>query len=169
MEDYTRMNKTTGIQETNGKCPKALNEINDTMYGVDFWDLICAPKHGKYLIEMYGRQYKWTVRFGDGSADMLQSNDFSYYKSIHQGNKAVRQRGQCKFLMEALCEGLPLMLTKLKKKRDTTNKDDMIQLYTDSNQNYPSNTEYHRSFKSTGFIKNLNRANLCRQLCRLQS
>eukprot|EP00957_Ditylum_brightwellii_P055097 4176504-Ditylum_brightwellii.AAC.1 len=29
---------------------------------------------------------------GDGSADMLRSNDFSYYKSINQGNKAMRQR-----------------------------------------------------------------------------
>eukprot|EP00957_Ditylum_brightwellii_P097388 7417392-Ditylum_brightwellii.AAC.1 len=60
MEDYTRMNKTIGVQETNGQCPKALNEFNDTMYGVDCWDLIHVPKHGKYLIEMYGRQCKRT-------------------------------------------------------------------------------------------------------------
>eukprot|EP00957_Ditylum_brightwellii_P188807 14372060-Ditylum_brightwellii.AAC.1 len=71
--------------------------------------------------------------------------------------------------MEALGEGLLLMLTKLKKKRDTTDKDDMIQLYTESNQNHPSSAEYHPSFKSTGFIKNPNRANICRQLCRLPS
>eukprot|EP00957_Ditylum_brightwellii_P056102 4252687-Ditylum_brightwellii.AAC.1 len=60
MGDYTRMNKTTGVWETNGQCPKAFNEFNDTMYGVDCWDLIRAPKHGKYSIEMYRRQYKWT-------------------------------------------------------------------------------------------------------------
>eukprot|EP00957_Ditylum_brightwellii_P164860 12551468-Ditylum_brightwellii.AAC.1 len=30
MEDYTRMNKTTGIWEINGKYPKALNEFNNT-------------------------------------------------------------------------------------------------------------------------------------------
>eukprot|EP00957_Ditylum_brightwellii_P090087 6860924-Ditylum_brightwellii.AAC.1 len=60
MEDYTRINKTTGVQETNGKCPKALNEFNNTMYGVYGWDLLRVPNHGKYLIEMYGWQYKWT-------------------------------------------------------------------------------------------------------------
>eukprot|EP00957_Ditylum_brightwellii_P077385 5879898-Ditylum_brightwellii.AAC.1 len=86
---------------------------------------------------MYGQQYKWTVRFGDGSADMFQSNVFSYYKIINQGNKAVRQRGQSKFMMKALGKGFPLMLTKLKKKRDTNNNDDMIQFYTESNQNHP--------------------------------
>eukprot|EP00957_Ditylum_brightwellii_P203154 15333452-Ditylum_brightwellii.AAC.1 len=140
MEDCTRMNKTTGVQETNGQCPKDLNEFNSTMYGVDCWILICAPKHGKYLIEMYRRQYKWAVRFGDGSADMLWSNVFSYYKSINQGNKAVRQRGLGKFIMKALGNGLPLMLMELKKKRDTTDDDDMIQFYTESNQNHPSST-----------------------------
>eukprot|EP00957_Ditylum_brightwellii_P207720 15354252-Ditylum_brightwellii.AAC.1 len=108
------------------------------MYGVDCWDLIHVPKHGKYLIEMYGQQYKSMVRFGDCSADMLGPNVFPYYKSIHQGNKAVRQRGHSKFVMEALGKGLSLMLTKLKKKRDTADKDDMIQLYTESNQNHPS-------------------------------
>eukprot|EP00957_Ditylum_brightwellii_P048778 3700560-Ditylum_brightwellii.AAC.1 len=61
------------------------------------------------------------------------------------------------------------MLTKLKKKRDTANKDDMIWFYTESNQNHPSSTEYHHSFKYTGFINNLSRTNLCRQLCRLPS
>eukprot|EP00957_Ditylum_brightwellii_P082500 6272009-Ditylum_brightwellii.AAC.1 len=45
MKEYTRMNKTTGVQETNKQCPKALNEFNNTMHCVDFWDLICAPKH----------------------------------------------------------------------------------------------------------------------------
>eukprot|EP00957_Ditylum_brightwellii_P046035 3492801-Ditylum_brightwellii.AAC.1 len=95
---------------------------------------------------MYGRQYEWTVRFGDGSADMLQSNAFFSYKSINQGNKVVRKRGQSKFMMEALGKGLPLMLTKLKKKRDTVDENDMIQFYTESNQNHPSSTEYHYSF-----------------------
>eukprot|EP00957_Ditylum_brightwellii_P081669 6212634-Ditylum_brightwellii.AAC.1 len=70
--------------------------------------------------------------------------------------------------MEALAQGLPLMLTKLKKKKDT-NKDDMNQFYTESNHNHPSRAEYHHPFKSTGFIKNQSRANLCRQLCRLPS
>eukprot|EP00957_Ditylum_brightwellii_P207226 15352051-Ditylum_brightwellii.AAC.1 len=79
------------------------------------------------------------------------------------------QRGQSKFMMEALAQGLPLMLTELKKKRDTANKDDMIQSYTESNQNHTSSAEYHHSFKSAGFIKNQNRANLCRQLHRLPS
>eukprot|EP00957_Ditylum_brightwellii_P181065 13792881-Ditylum_brightwellii.AAC.1 len=71
--------------------------------------------------------------------------------------------------MEALGKSLPLMLTELKKKRDTTNDNGMIQFYTESNQNHPSSAEYHCSFKSTGFIKNPNRTNLCRQLCRLPS
>eukprot|EP00957_Ditylum_brightwellii_P016419 1235067-Ditylum_brightwellii.AAC.1 len=71
--------------------------------------------------------------------------------------------------MEALGKGLPLMLTELKKKRDTTNDNDMIKFYTESNQNHPSCTGYHHSFKPTGFIKNPNRTNLCRQLCRMPS
>eukprot|EP00957_Ditylum_brightwellii_P006682 507508-Ditylum_brightwellii.AAC.1 len=120
MEDYTRMNKTTGVWETNKQFPRALNKLNSTI-------------------------------------------------SINEGNKAVRQRGQSKFMMEALGKGLPLMLTKLKKKRDTANEDDMIQFYTESNQNHPSSAEYHHSFKSTGFFKNPNRANLCRQFYRMPS
>eukprot|EP00957_Ditylum_brightwellii_P197101 15016613-Ditylum_brightwellii.AAC.1 len=28
--------------------------------------MIRAPKHGKYSIEMYGHQGKWTVRMDDG-------------------------------------------------------------------------------------------------------
>eukprot|EP00957_Ditylum_brightwellii_P144975 11042071-Ditylum_brightwellii.AAC.1 len=79
------------------------------------------------------------------------------------------QRGQSKFMMEALGRGLPLMLTELKKKRDTADNDDMTQFYTESNQNHPSSAEYHHSVKSTGFIKNQNRTNFCRQLCRLPS
>eukprot|EP00957_Ditylum_brightwellii_P075806 5761338-Ditylum_brightwellii.AAC.1 len=43
-----------------GNCPKALNYFNDTMFVVDYWDLIWAPKHGKYSIKMYGCQGKWT-------------------------------------------------------------------------------------------------------------
>ena len=81
----------------------------------------------------------------------------------------MRQRGQSKFMMEALGKRFPLMLTKLKKKRDTADDDDMIQFYTESNQNHPSSAEYHHSFKSTGFIKNLIIANLCRQLHRMPS
>eukprot|EP00957_Ditylum_brightwellii_P053395 4046620-Ditylum_brightwellii.AAC.1 len=45
----------------------------------------------------------------------------------------------------------------------------MIQFYTESNQNHSSSAEYYHSFKSTGFIKNPNRTNLCRQLYRLPS
>eukprot|EP00957_Ditylum_brightwellii_P160772 12239848-Ditylum_brightwellii.AAC.1 len=45
----------------------------------------------------------------------------------------------------------------------------MIQFYTESNQNHSSSDEYHHSFKPTGFIKNPNKTNLCRQLCRLPS
>eukprot|EP00957_Ditylum_brightwellii_P064461 4891593-Ditylum_brightwellii.AAC.1 len=139
------------------------------MYGVDSWDLICAPKHGKYVIDMYGRQYKLMVRFGDSSANMLWSNTFSYHKRINQRNKAARQRDQSKFTMKALGKGLQLMLTELNKKRDNAKDDDTIQFYTESNQNYPSSTEYHHSFKSTGFIKNPHRTNLCKQLHMLPS
>eukprot|EP00957_Ditylum_brightwellii_P090689 6907582-Ditylum_brightwellii.AAC.1 len=65
------MNKQTGERELIGKCPKALNYFNDTMFAVDCWDLIQAPKQRKYSIDMYGCQGKWTVRIGDGLNDML--------------------------------------------------------------------------------------------------
>eukprot|EP00957_Ditylum_brightwellii_P013399 1012138-Ditylum_brightwellii.AAC.1 len=64
------------------------------MYAVDCWDLIHATKHGRYSIEMYGCQYKWMVRFGDGMVAMLRSNGFAVYRSIHSTVKAVRRRGQ---------------------------------------------------------------------------
>eukprot|EP00957_Ditylum_brightwellii_P000503 39043-Ditylum_brightwellii.AAC.1 len=60
MEDYSRMNKETCVCDTTGQCPAVLNKFNNEMYAVDYWDLIRATKHGRYSIEMYGHQYKWT-------------------------------------------------------------------------------------------------------------
>eukprot|EP00957_Ditylum_brightwellii_P168804 12848246-Ditylum_brightwellii.AAC.1 len=34
------MNKQTGEREHIGECPKTLNYFNQTMYGVNCWDLI---------------------------------------------------------------------------------------------------------------------------------
>eukprot|EP00957_Ditylum_brightwellii_P001397 109614-Ditylum_brightwellii.AAC.1 len=76
------------------------------MYGIDCWDLICAPKHGRYLVEMYGHGGKWTVQFGDGLCDLLQANEFSCYHAVNVGNNGIRRRGQTKFITEALEEGL---------------------------------------------------------------
>eukprot|EP00957_Ditylum_brightwellii_P103672 7898492-Ditylum_brightwellii.AAC.1 len=73
------MNKQTGEREHIGECPKALNHFNQTMYDVDCWDLVHAPKHGRYSVEMYGRVGKWTVWFGDSLCDLLRANGFSCY------------------------------------------------------------------------------------------
>eukprot|EP00957_Ditylum_brightwellii_P068565 5205628-Ditylum_brightwellii.AAC.1 len=94
MEDYLRMNKETDICDTTGQCPAALNTFKNEMYDVDCWDMIYAAKHGRYSIEMYGCQYKWAVRFGDGMVDMLRSDGFAVYHCIHSNIKAVRRRGQ---------------------------------------------------------------------------
>eukprot|EP00957_Ditylum_brightwellii_P112448 8572462-Ditylum_brightwellii.AAC.1 len=58
MEPFVCINKQTGERELIGNCPKALNYFNDTMFVVDCWDLVRAPKHRKYSIKMYGRQGK---------------------------------------------------------------------------------------------------------------
>eukprot|EP00957_Ditylum_brightwellii_P000887 70516-Ditylum_brightwellii.AAC.1 len=76
------------------------------MFGVDCWDLIRAPKHGKYSIKIYGHVGKWTVRLGDGLMDMQQANAFSTYSGVHRGNSKVRRHGQASFLTEALEQGL---------------------------------------------------------------
>eukprot|EP00957_Ditylum_brightwellii_P092538 7046955-Ditylum_brightwellii.AAC.1 len=60
-EPFIRMNKQTGEKEHIGECPKALNYFNQAMYSVDCWDLIHAPKHGRYSVEMYSRVGKWTM------------------------------------------------------------------------------------------------------------
>eukprot|EP00957_Ditylum_brightwellii_P030513 2311045-Ditylum_brightwellii.AAC.1 len=60
-ESFIRMNKQTGEREHIGECSKLLNYFNQTMYGVDCWDLIHAPTHGRYSVEMYGCVGKWTV------------------------------------------------------------------------------------------------------------
>eukprot|EP00957_Ditylum_brightwellii_P048546 3683800-Ditylum_brightwellii.AAC.1 len=76
------------------------------MYGIDCWDLIRTPKHSRYLVEMYGRVGKWTVRFGDGLCDLLQANGFSCYRAVNIGNNDIRRRDQTKFITEVLEEGL---------------------------------------------------------------
>eukprot|EP00957_Ditylum_brightwellii_P182227 13883353-Ditylum_brightwellii.AAC.1 len=85
-EPFICVNKQTGETQLIGQCPKALSVFNNTMFAVDCWDLIWAPKHGKYLINMYGHVGKWTVRFGDGLMDMQQTNAFSAYRRVHKGN-----------------------------------------------------------------------------------
>eukprot|EP00957_Ditylum_brightwellii_P007859 594977-Ditylum_brightwellii.AAC.1 len=62
MEDYSRMNKETGVCDTTVQCPAARNTFNNKMYAIDCWDLIGAAKHGRYSIEMHGHQYKWMSR-----------------------------------------------------------------------------------------------------------
>eukprot|EP00957_Ditylum_brightwellii_P204260 15338390-Ditylum_brightwellii.AAC.1 len=49
--DIVCRNKDTGDMEQHGEYPKAFNMSNNEIYGNDFWDLICVPKHGKYLIK----------------------------------------------------------------------------------------------------------------------
>eukprot|EP00957_Ditylum_brightwellii_P111645 8516127-Ditylum_brightwellii.AAC.1 len=75
------------------------------MFAVDCWDLIQAPKHRKYSMEMYGCQGKWTVRMGDVLYDMLRANAFCTYNACNRGNPQVRCHGQYKFLSEALDDG----------------------------------------------------------------
>eukprot|EP00957_Ditylum_brightwellii_P131926 10059796-Ditylum_brightwellii.AAC.1 len=94
MEDYSAMNKVTDVHDTTDQCPAALNTFNNKMYAVDCCDMIRAAKHGRYSIDMYGHQYKWTVRFGDGMVDMLGSDGFAVYCSIHSTVIAVRRRRQ---------------------------------------------------------------------------
>eukprot|EP00957_Ditylum_brightwellii_P185576 14128604-Ditylum_brightwellii.AAC.1 len=87
---------------------------------------------------MYGCQYKWTVRFGDGMVDMLRSNGFAVYRSIHSAVKTFRRRGQSKFMLDVLATGLPLMLTELKKKRDVAVEDETLLAYSEGIQNLTS-------------------------------
>eukprot|EP00957_Ditylum_brightwellii_P200621 15293563-Ditylum_brightwellii.AAC.1 len=62
------------------------------MYGVDCLDLVCVPKHGRYLVEMYGHVGKWTLWFGDGLCDLLRANRFSCYCAVNIGNNDIRRR-----------------------------------------------------------------------------
>eukprot|EP00957_Ditylum_brightwellii_P155370 11827482-Ditylum_brightwellii.AAC.1 len=62
------------------------------MYGINCWDLICAPKHGRYSVEMYDCVGKWTVWFGDSLCDLLQANGFSCYHAVNIGNNGIRRR-----------------------------------------------------------------------------
>eukprot|EP00957_Ditylum_brightwellii_P161032 12260204-Ditylum_brightwellii.AAC.1 len=82
-KDFTRRNKATDARECIGKRQKALNDFNSK---------IC-PKNGKYLIEIYGRQSKWTVHFGDGKVDVLHTNAFITHHSVHANNNA-KSNGQ---------------------------------------------------------------------------
>eukprot|EP00957_Ditylum_brightwellii_P042748 3237017-Ditylum_brightwellii.AAC.1 len=63
------------------------------MYGIDCWDLIHAPKHGRYLVEMYGHVGKWTVWFGDSLCDLLGAYGFSCYRAVNVGNNGIRRGG----------------------------------------------------------------------------
>eukprot|EP00957_Ditylum_brightwellii_P045842 3477910-Ditylum_brightwellii.AAC.1 len=148
MEDYSGMNKKTGVHDTTGQCPAALNIFNNEMYSVDCWDMIRAAKYGRYSIEMYGHQYKWTVRFGDGMVDMLHSGGFAVYCSIHSTVKTVRRRGQSRFMLDALATGLPLMLTELKRKTDVAIDDETLLAYSEGVQNLTSIQEYPHSYES---------------------
>eukprot|EP00957_Ditylum_brightwellii_P011996 905182-Ditylum_brightwellii.AAC.1 len=77
-----------------------------------------APKHGRYLVEMYNCVGKWTVRFGDGLCDLLLANGFSCYCAVNVGNNDIRRRGQAKFITEALEEGLKWVHNSLDNKKN---------------------------------------------------
>eukprot|EP00957_Ditylum_brightwellii_P037076 2807247-Ditylum_brightwellii.AAC.1 len=105
-ELFIRRNKQTGEGEHIGECLKALNYFNKTMDGMDCWDLICAPKHSRYSVEMYGHVGKWTVGFGDCLCYLLQANGFFCCRAVNIGNNDIRRRSQTKFITKALEEGL---------------------------------------------------------------
>eukprot|EP00957_Ditylum_brightwellii_P162345 12361424-Ditylum_brightwellii.AAC.1 len=44
-EPFVYRDKETGERKYIGDCPKALNEFNNEIFGVDCWDLFCAPAH----------------------------------------------------------------------------------------------------------------------------
>ena len=69
--------------------------------------------------------------------DMLRSNGFAVYHSIHSTVKAVRRRGQSKFMLDALATGLLLMLTELKKKKDVAVEDETLLAYSEGVQTSP--------------------------------
>eukprot|EP00957_Ditylum_brightwellii_P069502 5277677-Ditylum_brightwellii.AAC.1 len=73
-ELFVCRDKETGGRKYIGDCPKALNKFNNKMLRVDYWDLMCAPKHRKYSIKMFGRNGKWTIQFGDSLVHMLCAN-----------------------------------------------------------------------------------------------
>eukprot|EP00957_Ditylum_brightwellii_P002669 205220-Ditylum_brightwellii.AAC.1 len=100
------LDKETIERKYIGDCSKALNEFSNKIFGVDCWDLTCAPKHRKYSIKMYRCNGKWKVWFGDGLVDMPQANSYSTYRSIHASDKRVRRHGQYKFVTKALEGGL---------------------------------------------------------------
>eukprot|EP00957_Ditylum_brightwellii_P039902 3020859-Ditylum_brightwellii.AAC.1 len=64
IEPFVCRDKETGERKYIGDFPKALNKFNNKMLWVDYWDLICAPKHRKYYIKMFDRHGKWTIQFG---------------------------------------------------------------------------------------------------------
>eukprot|EP00957_Ditylum_brightwellii_P170166 12953678-Ditylum_brightwellii.AAC.1 len=70
IEDFTGRNKATGASKCIGQGPKARNDFDSKIYGVDCWDLTRCPNSKSYLIEMHGRQCKWTVHFDDGMIDV---------------------------------------------------------------------------------------------------
>eukprot|EP00957_Ditylum_brightwellii_P094268 7177107-Ditylum_brightwellii.AAC.1 len=89
------------------------------MYTVDCWDMVHAAKHGRMV-------------------DMLHSDGFAVYCSIHSTIKAVRRRGQSKFMLDAFATGLPLMLTELKKKKHVAVDDETLLAYSEGIQNLTS-------------------------------
>eukprot|EP00957_Ditylum_brightwellii_P178855 13623327-Ditylum_brightwellii.AAC.1 len=62
------------------------------MYSTDCWDLIRAPKRGRYSVEMYGHVGEGTVWFGDSLCDLLWADGFSCYQAVNVGNNGIRRR-----------------------------------------------------------------------------
>eukprot|EP00957_Ditylum_brightwellii_P137992 10520208-Ditylum_brightwellii.AAC.1 len=123
------------------------------MFVVDCWDLIWAPKHGKYSIEMYGYVGKWTMRFGDGLMDRQQASAFSTYRKVHMGNSKVNRHGQALFLTDALEQGLNWALS-LSKCNSSKVFKDIVDL---SVYNPLPAEELHLQYKTKELTKNLNR------------
>ena len=100
LENIHRKNKGGDTSDNMG--PKALNEFNAKMGRIDDIDNVRASKHGRYSMELFGRDRKWTRRFADGIFDTASAQAFKIYDNIKKLNNVKERRSHNTFITLAV-------------------------------------------------------------------
>lgn len=88
------------------KTVKALKDYNDYMGGVDQWDQL---RCGTLGITMRGRRSKWTVRYFEGTLDIIKVQAFRIWCLIHNGTDQELTHHEATIkLQEWLCTNFEL-------------------------------------------------------------
>ena len=82
--------------------PECINMYTQTMHFIDDVDLLRASKHGRYSMELYGKQCKWTIRFVEGCFDTASAQALKVFENVKAYNNIKTRRSHHQFISLAI-------------------------------------------------------------------